>query len=117
MEGNHLMVALNVGTYYSSCAYLIGEDTKVDPMLIHANLWEANPHQFGPMQTPTCLLLNSSKEFVAFGYEAEHRYAEAASDGNQNNYHYFPGVNMDIHSRKVVISNSPLSTIQLSHLV
>jgi hypothetical protein len=28
------------------------------------------------MKTPTCLLLDKEKKFVAFGYEAENQYAE-----------------------------------------
>ena len=54
------------------------------------------------LKTPTCLLLNNEKEFVAFGYDAENQYyQDIVMDGEEDNYYYFERFKMKLHNMEV----------------
>jgi hypothetical protein len=54
---------------------------KTDPLNIHYNhLWNAGARALSSIKTPTCLLLDKEKKFVAFGYDAENQYADLVMD-------------------------------------
>lgn len=52
------------------------------------------------LKTPTALLLNSDKEFQAFGYEAEDQYLDLARDEEHEDYYFFHRFKMILHSEK-----------------
>jgi hypothetical protein len=46
--------------------------------------WNSGGKAFLSLKTPTCLLLDDKKQLVAFGYDAENRYADIVMDGEQD---------------------------------
>jgi hypothetical protein len=75
---------------------------KADPLRIHANqAWNSGGKAFLSLKTPTCLLLDDKKQLVAFGYDAENRYADIVMDGEQDDYYYFHRFKMNLHNNKV----------------
>lgn len=103
VKSGHLMVAaLDFGTTYSGYAFSMIHDFKVDPLKIQANqAWNSGGGALLSLKTPTCILLNGKKEFVAFGYEAENKYADIVLDEEQDDYYYFHRFKMNLHSNKV----------------
>jgi hypothetical protein len=99
----HLMVAaLDFGTTYSGYAFSMRSEFKTDPLKIHSNqTWNAGARALSSIKTPTCLLLDKEKKFVAFGYEAENQYADLVMDKKHDDYYFFHRFKMNLHSSKV----------------
>ena len=53
------------------------------------------------IKTPTCLLLDGRKQYVAFGSDAENRYAMLDHDGEQDDYYFFDRFTMSLHTNEV----------------
>lgn len=99
-----LVAAIDFGTTYSGYAFSMRDTYKTDPLKIHANqAWNAGGRQLLSLKTPTCILLNSNKDFDSFGYEAENRYADLVMDGKQDDYYYFHRFKMSLHNNKVIV--------------
>nr|XP_022294724.1 heat shock 70 kDa protein 12A-like [Crassostrea virginica] len=76
--------AIDFGTTFSGYAY----SPRVEPLKITVPNWDApSPVQISD-KTPTTLLLDKDKNFVAFGYKAENKYAELADDEENQDYFY-----------------------------
>ncbi|XP_056017396.1 heat shock 70 kDa protein 12A-like [Ostrea edulis] len=60
------------------------------------------------LKTPTALLLNSDKEFQAFGYEAEDQYLDLARDEEHEDYYFFHRFKMILHSEKAISRKTKL---------
>lgn len=100
ISGHSLVVAIDIGTYHSGYALSLIGDNRENPMNIQASyFW--NDGIFYP-KTPTCLLLNSNKEFVSFGYEAKNRYANLVFHEKEDDYYYFPRFKTSLHSNTVI---------------
>lgn len=54
-------------------------------------------------KTPTVVLLDTDKQFMNFGYQAEDAYNEIVQDDNKNHaeYYYFRRFKMALHTRSV----------------
>jgi hypothetical protein len=50
--------------------------------------WNAGARALSSIKTPTCLLLDKEKKFVAFGYEAENQYADLVMESKQKQENY-----------------------------
>lgn len=98
---NHLLVvAIDIGTTHSGYALFL-KYFQTNPMNIRTNqVWAAG--RLFSLKTPTCLLLNSNKEFVSFGYEAENRYADLVEREEEDRYYYFPRFKTNLHSNTVI---------------
>ncbi|KAK3596867.1 hypothetical protein CHS0354_039862, partial [Potamilus streckersoni] len=87
---NYLMVAaIDFGTTYSGYAFSFKHEFDKDPLKISANNWTAGSRGLVSLKTPTTVLINSKKEFEAFGYEAEDKYAELAEDEDHTGWYYY----------------------------
>ncbi|XP_052084803.1 heat shock 70 kDa protein 12A-like isoform X1 [Mytilus californianus] len=112
-SGNHLMVAaLDFGTTYSGYSFSLRDEFVKDPLKIQANpVWKAGSRQFMSMKTPTCLLLDDKREFVAFGYDAENQWADLLLDEEHEEYYYFERFKMNLHNNKNITSGMMLEDI------
>ncbi|CAG2218767.1 unnamed protein product [Mytilus edulis] len=112
-DGDYLLVAaIDFGTTYSGYAFSMRDTYKTEPLTIHANqAWNAGGKQLLSLKTPTCLLLNSNKEFDSFGYEAENKYAELVMDEEQDDYYFFHRFKMSLHNQKNVKGDMVLEDI------
>ncbi|VDI50927.1 Hypothetical predicted protein [Mytilus galloprovincialis] len=110
---DHLLVAaLDFGTTYSGYAFSMRHEFKTDPMKIHANqAWNSGGRALLSLKTPTCLLLNDKKQFIAFGYDAENQYADIVMDEKQDEYFYFHRFKMNLHNNKNISSEMFLEDI------
>lgn len=77
-----LVCAIDIGSTYSGYAYAEVKDVS------EVILSEWNTHLHVSYKTSTSLLLDRSNKFVAFGYEADSKYAELVEDGHQVDYFY-----------------------------
>ncbi|XP_052792742.1 heat shock 70 kDa protein 12B-like [Mya arenaria] len=109
------VVAIDFGTTFSGYAYSLSGDYRADEKTekIHTPYW---PTGSGPSmsKTPTVLLLSPDKGFVAFGYDAESRFAELADDEDidESKYHYFKHFKMELYSDQKCKSNNFLGEIK-----
>lgn len=107
-----LVVALDFGTTYSGYAFLWRHEFKTDPLKIHANqAWNSGGRALLSLKTPTCLLLDDKKQFIAFGYDAENQYADIVMDDKQDAYFYFYRFKMNLHNNKNISTEMMLEDI------
>ena len=96
----HLVVAaLEFGTTTFGSASSFKYDFERDPLKIGCRLWCAG--EYISLNTPACLLLNKKKQYVAFGYDAENRYAELVRKEEQDDYYFFDRFTMSLHNNEV----------------
>ena len=94
-----LVAAIDFGTTFSGYAFSFKED-KNHPESIKMNKnWGANVG-FQSYKTPTCVLLDSNKEFDSFGFEAQKKYADM-EDEDVHKYYFFEKFKMKLHETKV----------------
>ncbi|XP_052816570.1 heat shock 70 kDa protein 12A-like isoform X2 [Mya arenaria] len=107
---NHLLVAaFDFGTTYSGYAYSFNND----PRKIQTNQgWNAGTEKLISLKTPTCVLLNPQKEFAAFGYDAENKYANLAEDNKHKEWMFFRRFKMLLHNNKGLNRSASVEDIQ-----
>ncbi|XP_052795502.1 heat shock 70 kDa protein 12A-like [Mya arenaria] len=109
------VVAIDFGTTFSGYAYSLsgdyGGDGKTEK--IYTSLWHPGSGP-GMTKTPTVLLLKPDKSFMAFGFDAETRFAELAEDDDidESQYHYFKHFKMELYSDQKCKSNNFLGEIK-----
>lgn len=82
-----LVCAIDFGTTFSGYAYSPKVEYQYDPLNITVPKWEDVLPSIS-YKTPTTLLLDKDKNFVAFGFEAEYTYAELAEEEKNEDYFY-----------------------------
>ncbi|XP_052799179.1 heat shock 70 kDa protein 12B-like [Mya arenaria] len=95
---DHLLVAaFDFGTTFSGYAFSF----RNDPTKIQTNLgWNAGSQKLISLKTPTCVLLNPHKEFVAFGFDAENKYSNLAEDNQHDGWMLFRRFKMLLHNNE-----------------
>jgi len=97
-ESYLLVAAIDFGTTFSGYAYSF----KNDPMKIQTNAsWIAGTEKLLSLKTPTCVLLNPSKEFDSFGFEAENKFVNLADDNEHGGWMLFQKFKMILHNKEV----------------
>ena len=93
-----LVAALEIGTTNASFALSFGNDFTRDPLNMRCFVCHSPELSF---KTPTCILLDTKKQCVAFGYDAENRYTELVMDEEQDDYYFFDRFTMSLHNNEV----------------
>jgi len=94
-----LSAAIDFGTTFSGYAYSF----KNDPMKIQTNAgWNAGSEKLISYKAPTCVLLNPSKEFNSFGFDAENKYVDLANDKEHSAWLLFRRFKMILHNNEVL---------------
>ena len=83
-----LVCAIDFGTTFSGYAFSSQEEYDHDPLNIAVPIWDTPPSVQISYKTLTTLLLNKDQNFVAFGYEAESKYAELVDNERNGEYIY-----------------------------
>lgn len=97
-----MCVALEFGTTHSGYAFSMKDNFKQNPLNMFCNQhWKAGDAWILSFKTPTCLLLDKEQQFVAFGFDAQIRYAELVMDEEQDDYYFFDRFTMSLHNNKV----------------
>ncbi|XP_060595953.1 heat shock 70 kDa protein 12B-like [Ruditapes philippinarum] len=90
-----LVAAFDFGTTYSGYAFSFRSDKPTD---IRASQdWSGYPV---PSKTATSVLLNPSKEFDSFGFEAENKYLGLTEDDDHQGWLLFRRFKMILHNEK-----------------
>lgn len=90
------VVAIDFGTTYSGYAYSFRDEYKKDHAKIYSNeAWQSGDGLVTP-KTPTAILFDDDGQFLHFGYEAEHCYAEFSEGGDADEYYYFTQFKMKL---------------------
>ena len=106
-----ISAAIDFGTAYSGYAFSL----RTDPSKIYTNKgWNAD--KLLTYKTPTCVLLNSRKQFDSFGYEAENKYVDLAEDETHEGWFLFRRFKMILHNNEVFWLRS-FFHVQVKHLV
>ncbi|KAL3879877.1 hypothetical protein ACJMK2_032154 [Sinanodonta woodiana] len=95
-----LVAAIDFGTTYSGWAFSFKHEYDTDSTKIAARQWHGG--QMVSTKSPTTVLIKpDGKTFDSFGYEAETRYSELASDDNNehNKWYYFRRFKMMLHGK------------------
>ena len=104
-----VVCAIDFGTTFSGYAYSPRVEYQYDPLNITVPHWDAPSSVQISYKTPTTLLLDKDKKFVAFGYKAENKYAELAEDENDQDYFYIRRFKMLLYTtlqKKVFVITS-----------
>ena len=97
-----LVAAIDFGTTYSGLGWQYSADFKRNKLQIQAKKWQGSARGgFISEKTPTALLLDPGRKFVAFGCEAEDSYAELADDNAHHGYYFFKNFKMLLYKEKV----------------
>ncbi|XP_062582272.1 heat shock 70 kDa protein 12B-like [Saccostrea cucullata] len=93
------VAAIDFGTTYSGYAFSLTQDWK-KPYTYH---WQGGG--LVSHKAPTALLLDSSQNFVAFGYDAEDQYSQLTAKKQQDQYYFFLRFKMILHKDPGVNKN------------
>lgn len=90
-----LVAAIDFGTTFSGYAFAMTND---DPLRIHVPFWQSSNACSIFRKTSSTVLLNKNTQFVAFGFDAESKYAELSEDGKGEDYFYFHHFKMMLYN-------------------
>ncbi|KAK3577257.1 hypothetical protein CHS0354_030542 [Potamilus streckersoni] len=95
-----LVAAIDFGTTYPGWAFSFKHEYDADPTQVYAKRWIGG--HLVSEKAPTIVLIKpDGKTLDSFGYEAETKYAELASEGNfhHEKWYYFRRFKMMLHER------------------
>ncbi|KAL3879883.1 hypothetical protein ACJMK2_032159 [Sinanodonta woodiana] len=95
-----LVAAIDFGTTYSGWAFSFKHEYDTDPTKIAARQWHGG--QMVSLKAPTTVLIKpDARTFDSFGYEAETKYSELASEDNNEHkrWYYFRRFKMMLHGK------------------
>lgn len=92
-----LVAAIDLGSTFSVYAFAWRDDIKNYPLKSHIHYWQASNGSLISSKIPSTVLLDNGAQFVAFGFEAESKYAELLEDGEGEDYFYFPHFRMMLY--------------------
>ncbi|KAK3594552.1 hypothetical protein CHS0354_023609 [Potamilus streckersoni] len=107
-----LVVAIDFGTSYSGYAFSCKAEYIQNPLRIFAKHWPD-----GYSKTPTALLLNHNQEYVAFGSDAETKYAELTSKNEHQEFYYFRHFKMALHAKEDLTLEEKIEDRQGRHVL
>lgn len=93
-----VVAAIDFGTSFSGFAFSFNHRDGSDD--IYMNREWGSAQGYATLKTPTCILLNSQKKFVKFGFEAAEKYAEL-EDANDQTFYCFDRFKMMLHGSEV----------------
>ena len=96
-----VVVAIDFGTACSGYAYGKRTDSNTEPVYMNKP-WHSREHRLESLKTPTCILLDRKGKFHSFGYDAENKYADLASEGKHKEWYYFENIKMILYKSKVM---------------
>lgn len=100
-----LVAAIDFGTTFSGYAFSFVHEYKRDPLTISTHLW---PGVLSSEKTSTCVLFDSNEKVNSFGFEAEKRYSDLASENKHHDWYFFRRFKMMLYNEKVNINVHPI---------
>lgn len=84
-----LVAAIDFGTTFSGYAFAMRNELNNDPSRIHVPNWQSSNGGSNFCKTSSTVLLNKDTQLVAFGFDAESKYAKLSENGKGEDYFYF----------------------------
>ena len=75
------------------------ECTSIFHFKVSAYQWNAG--NLMSLKTPTCVLFDNTKKFKYFGFEAEDKYSDLATDQEHTNWYFFRRFKMMLFDKMV----------------
>lgn len=94
------VAAIDFGTSFSGYAFSFHSDFKVDPLKIITNNWKMGGTNAISFKAPSCILFDPEQRFHSFGFEAEDKYAQLASEEDHYTWYYFRQFKMLLYENK-----------------
>ncbi|XP_071138777.1 heat shock 70 kDa protein 12B-like [Mytilus edulis] len=101
-----LAAAIDIGTSASGYAYSTKTAFSSNPLnIISEQCW----NKFGlckdetERKTASCILFDKEQNFVSFGYDAQHRFAQLQSKNEDANYAFFQHFKMCLYEQQVSV--------------
>ncbi|CAG2202022.1 unnamed protein product [Mytilus edulis] len=91
--------AIDIGTTYSGYAFSSKAGYAREPLTMYTSVWDGC--KLFSLKTPTAVLLDSSQEFVAFGFEAEKTYSDLLAEEEHEDYYYFHSFKMLLYEKRI----------------
>lgn len=93
-----IVATIDFGTSYSGWAFSFPEEFEKDPTKAYTKHWRGGPQI--TEKTPTCILVHpDGKSVVAFGYEAEDKYAQLVKGKEHTEYYFFRQFKMILNKK------------------
>lgn len=94
-----MVAAIDFGTTFSGYAFSFRHDYEADKLKISTNLW---PHNSGlSTKAPSAVLIGPDRQVVAFGYDAQKKYADILETDNGAEYMFFQKFKMILYTTEV----------------
>lgn len=90
--------SIDIGTSYSGYAFAPRENLQEKSFEIYSSIWE---HEVLSHKTPTSVLLDQTKNFIAFGHEADSEYENLAVGEEHEKCFYFRNFKMELYKSEV----------------
>ena len=94
-----VVAVIEMGTEYSNFAF--SWTHLLETYQHEINFADLIKHFTEDIRQSTCLLLDGRKQYVAFGSDAENRYAILDYDGEQDDYYFFDRFTMSLQNNEV----------------
>lgn len=92
-----VVAAIDLGSHGSGYAYSFMHDFEANPINVFSPLWAPDGGGESTIKTPSAMVLDSKKKFVAFGHEAEDKYTTICENNDQNSWYYLHGFKMKLY--------------------
>lgn len=94
-----MVAAIDFGTTYSGYAFSFRHEYEADKLKISTNLWAHNSGLSA--KAPSALLIGPDRQIVAFGYDAQRKYADIVENEFDADYLFFQKFKMALYSAEV----------------
>lgn len=104
MDDFDIVAAIDFGTALSGCAYSTRKNYNDDKLSINCEQYwnKADSMNQDIVKTASCILLHRTHGLIAFGFDAEFKYAQLKFSNEDGKYLFFHYFKMSLYSSKVI---------------
>lgn len=92
-----VVAAIDFGSHGSGYAFSFRHQFDANPIDVSSPMWSPESGGDSVYKTPSAMLLDSNKNLVAFGHDAEDRYSVICEENEQNAWYYLKGFKMKLY--------------------
>lgn len=97
MSKRLVVAAIDLGSHGSGYAYSFLHDFEANPINVYSPMWSPENGGESTIKTPSALVMDSNKKFVAFGHEAEDKYNTICEQNEQNAWYHLHRFKMKLY--------------------
>ncbi|XP_062605306.1 heat shock 70 kDa protein 12A-like [Saccostrea cucullata] len=99
------VAAIDIGTTYSGYAFSSRDNYKENPTEIITKTWNASSGNLESLKTSTCVLFDEEKKFHSFGFAAEDKFMQLASENKHKEWFFVHRFKMELYNKKTLDEN------------